>query len=87
LKNQLKLFIDTRRSIGCKVLYESEIPERELRNFGNKFNHFLNLTDMSQIRTINGKTQRLIFRKSRRLKTGQVIYAPAGKSFPIWVDI
>ncbi len=42
---------------------------------------------MSEIRTINGKTQRLIFRKTRRLKTGKVIYAPAGKVFPIWVDI
>ncbi|MGV8914393.1 MAG: hypothetical protein ACOH1X_02980 [Kaistella sp.] len=42
---------------------------------------------MSHTRIFNGKTQRLIFRKSRRLKTGKVVYAPAGKVFPIWVDL
>ena len=41
---------------------------------------------MEKRRIRNGKTQILIFRKFFRDKSGKIVYAPAGKVFPIWVD-
>jgi hypothetical protein len=41
---------------------------------------------MSQIRTVNGKTQKLVFTKFITVK-GVRKYHPKGKFFVFWVDI
>jgi hypothetical protein len=42
---------------------------------------------METTRIRNGKTQRLIFRKKFRTKSGKIVMAKPGTSFPIWIDV